>query len=320
MGISLLLAIVASVGVARVSFAATDAETAQTLYDQGLTLRDGGDDAGATKLFELAFAKVPSPIIGLDLAREYEKLGRLLDALKIVETIAAMPRLPEETERSTAARAEAAKLGVTLPPRIATLTVTVSGPGSDTATVIVDGAVVPPSAKGQPHKMDPGTHVIVIASEKELRREVTLAPGETRAFPIVLEAAPAPAPIAGPAPANASPYSSRSLGPLGYVGFGLAGTGLIVGTITGFMAIHKSSELRDGCRADGNCPPSEADTIHQARVLGNYSTGAFAVAIGGTLLGVYDLITHERTPPKTTTTGTVQPWVGVGSIGVVGAF
>jgi hypothetical protein len=316
---SLAFALFAGVAAPRTSLAVTDAETAQALYDQGLALRDAGDVPGSVKVFELAFAKVPSPIIGLDLARGYEKLGRLLDALKIVETIAAMPRLPEETERSTAARSEASRLGVTLPPRIATLVLVLTGAGSAGSTLVIDGALVPDSAKNQPRKMDPGKHTIVVASSKEVVTELLLAPGETRSLTLTVEGAPMAGPAPAPAPATTS-ASARSLGPLGYVGFGLAGAGLVVGTVTGLLAINKSSQLRDGCRSDGNCPPGEADTLHQARVLGNYSTGAFAVAIGGAVLGVYDLLTHKTEPAKTTTTGGVQPWVGVGSIGVVGAF
>ena len=45
-----------------------------------------------------------------------------------------------------------------------------------------------------------------------------------------------------------------NISPLVYVGFGVAAAGLIVGAVTGGLALSAASDAKEGCDANNNCP------------------------------------------------------------------
>lgn len=276
-----------------------DVETAKALYNQGLDLREAGDHVGALTFFRVAFARVQSPIVGLDLAREHVAALELVEALTVAESIAKIPVAPEETDKSATARADAAKLVTELQKRVATLEI-VTPPGS---LVVLDGVQLTP-ADAAHHRVSPGKHLLLVSAATLVRHDLVLGEGEVRK--VVVDAPRPPPTTLAPPPRDPAPTRSYTLT---YSGLGIASAGLLVGSITGVLALTRADSVHDRC-ANGNCPNDVADDVSGVRALGTTSTISFAVAGGGLLLAAFGYV-RERS---------VAPVVGLGTIGVTGTF
>ena len=294
--------------------ASTEADKARVLYNEALDMRDAGDHKGALQLFLAAYSHVRSPVIGVDLAHEQLQLGHVVDALAVVEEIGRMPVTADETEKSGLARAEAARLASDLPKRVGTLRVTTGRPLHAGERILVDGVDVPEGELAKGRRIDPGKHTILVRAAPDLQRDVVLAEGESSDLVIPLDDPRPPAPPIAPATAT------RTTSPLTYLGFGIAGAGLVVGGITGLAAFSKTASLDHACASNGNCPPDRDADIRSARTMGSVSTLAFAVGGTGLVVGIMGLLGVGSKQVAPATSGKITPWIGVGSAGVVGAF
>ena len=101
------------------------------------------------------------------------------------------------------------------------------------------------------------------------------------------------------------------------MGFGVAGAGLVAGSITGLMAFGDASSVKNACNGT-SCPKSVDSDLQGGRTLGWVSTIAFITAGVGAGLGVLGIFLSKG--GSTTTTGKVEPWIGVGSAGLRGSF
>jgi len=290
-----------------------ETEKARLLYNEGLDLRDAGDLKGALLMFQAAFKHVPSPVIGLDLARLHEKLGQLVEALEVTTAIAKIPVGAEETAKSASAREDAAKLEKELPKRIASIKLNVKG-GSETV-VTIDGVVVPADELGATKKVNPGKHVVVLRTAPDAKQEIDLGEGEAREVSL----RPETKTKLVTDPSLVAP--TRSTNVLAIAGFSAAGVSLLVGSVTGMVAFQKTSALQQACYADGRCPSGQEDNIHSARTMGTISTISFVASGAFAIVGIVGLVRGTAsTPASPTTSGSITPWISVGSIGLSGAF
>jgi hypothetical protein len=103
------------------------------------------------------------------------------------------------------------------------------------------------------------------------------------------------------------------------IGFGVAGAGVIVGGVTGILAIAKHDDVSSKC-VDSKCPPETWDDLDAGNTLGTVSTIAFVIAGVGAGVGLYGLLAPRDAddPPKAG--ASISPWIGAGSAGVRGAF
>jgi hypothetical protein len=98
-----------------------------------------------------------------------------------------------------------------------------------------------------------------------------------------------------------------------------AALGLIVGGITGVLAMGKHSTLSKEC-PNGSCPAGTPQSdLSSYHTMGLLSTIGFAVAIVGGGVGTYFLLTAPSAPPAPQTTG-IHPFIGPGIVGAVGRF
>ena len=116
------------------------------------------------------------------------------------------------------------------------------------------------------------------------------------------------------------PAAKKSLAPV-YVAYGVGGAGLIVGSVTGALAMSKASD----------CPNKVCNTqsdLDSAKSMATVSTISFGVGIAGVAVGTILLLTgksssesapaqakHQPAPKLA-----VHPWFGVSSVGVTGSF
>jgi len=287
---------------------AEDLDKAKLLYNEGLERRDAGDHAAALDLFRAAYGRVASPIIGMDLAREHIFFGQLVQALAIVEAVIKLPVLAEETDKSASARAEASKLALELPKRIPHLRLVVA-PGS---TVLVDGRLVPGSELGS-LALNPGKHEVIVASVTAVKRDVELKEGETRDLSFEPPKAAPPPPVVAPV-APAPSYT------LTYVGLGTAGAGVVLGSVTGLLALSYARDVHDRCASNGDCPPDAAGDLRASRTLGTISTISFATAAGGLILGAFGWVHASSRPGAPRVGAVVAPLPNGVAASFVGAF
>jgi hypothetical protein len=326
-------AIVASMLVTAVASAepsAADRETARTLMDQGHVLLEKGDVKEALKHFQAADEIMHVPTTAVPVAKLQASLGLLVEAR---DTLASsMRRTPEKAtdpQPFKDARAEGERLDASLAGRVPGLTITVKGVGDgEKPALAIDGLDMPAAALGLPRAVDPGHHVVVAkTATAEGRQELDLREGEQKAVEITFVSTGAPAippPRAMPDTPTAS-ATSHSPGLVTWVGVGLAGAGVIAGSVTGLMAISKTPGLTGEC-ANHICGPTAHSDLDSANTLATVSNVAFAVAGVGAAVAVISLLVgHEAStePPAESPAGsapTAHLWVGLGAAGLRGSF
>lgn len=263
------LALALAVGLA---LGASDAfagprEEAVTLADQAFDLMERGRYDAAALKFEKAAELYYSPVIALFWAKAEAKQGKLVEARRIVSIIEKKP-VPDDAKPSWKKAVEDASIfGVELDGRIPTVTLHVAGAPAATAT-LDDRSI----AAGEVAKVDPGEHVVVVTSGGEQRTE-RFRVTEKEAHRVEVD-------FAG---GVAAPEASASLiGPI--IAYGVAGVGLVVGTVTGVIFIRKADELEAACPNE-ICAPESADLLDETTTLGNVSTVAWVIAGLGAAAG-----------------------------------
>lgn len=303
-----------------------DKSTARDAYVAGMDLRAKNDHKAALEKFKVAYALVPSPITALEVGRSLVDVGQLVEGSEKLLEAATMPAKANESAEAKKARVEARKRADEVTPRIPSITVKLENAPKGNASVVVtvDGRSIPIDALAAPLKVNPGPHEITATVEgaDAKRRSVTVAEGETKDVTIRLpdQAVATRGASRGDPPRAAPRVEPGGTSTWTYVGFTVAGVGLVVGGVTGVMARSKASTLDgEGCTADHRCPSAASSDISAYNTLRYTSFGSLALAVVGVGIGIGGLASggsSER--PKAGLT--VTPWVGVGSIGLQGAF
>lgn len=301
---------------------AADKETARSLMDQGIELRDHKDYKSALARFEAANQIMHVPTTALEVARTQALLGLLVEARDTLAQIMTSVPAPREPAQFREARAQAQTLDTALEARVPTVTVTVSGAREGTAVNLsVDGVAVPSAVIGLPRRINAGHHVMIATtSTSEGRAEVDLAEGEKKDVSIVLAATAKPAPAATTTEEEPPPpalESHRSY-VLPIVLFSVGGAGLIAGGVTGALMLAKQSSLSTTC-PNHVCPPAAYGDLDTANMLATTSTIAFIVGGVGVAAGIVALIAGKPSAPAPTQ-ASIEPWVGLGWAGVRGTF
>lgn len=112
-----------------------------------------------------------------------------------------------------------------------------------------------------------------------------------------------------------------------WVGFGIAGVGLAVGTLFGADSIHATNTAKERC--DGaRCPPSAFEFIDQANTSAWISNVSFGVAAIGAGIGIWGLVKssgpakppgEERPSPHPAPPG-ISLQLGPGAFALRGTF
>jgi hypothetical protein len=250
---------VAAPGTAWAQQSPGDVAQARELFVQASELRDQGDAKGALEKFKAAHALAVNPITTFELARTYAALGMLAEAREAYASIASLPVQPDETERATLARRDAAKALDELKAQAPAPTVKVAAP-QDTPTVA-------PTPSGS---HEPATGV----------------------------ALQLPASSPADATRQAPDASGNHFGPLAYAGFGVGAAGFLVGTILAAATLSTASSIScstTSCAQSSVDAAHSARDLGVAAVI-SYTIGGLGVAVGVTDLLVYK---RGPTPPAT---------------------
>jgi len=334
----LFAALASAPGVAGAQRTAADIESARRLYNEGIELRDKGDMKGALEKFRAAHALGNTPITGVELCKAHAALGQPVEAREICLGVGRIPPLPQETQRSQEARAEAARIAEAEKAKIGALRIKVSGvPAGWEPTVVVDGVTIPPAALGEPRAVNPGTHTISarVGSGVETKATLETKEGEVRDVELIVQPPPAgeqPAPVVGAGQGATSPLPApekKRSNVFPVVAFTVGGVAALVGTAAGLAAMSGESDLADKC-TNKQCGRELHDDLESAKTWGNVSTAFFVIAGIGLGAGVVSMLATSSSksgalPPRTASAPkpsrpTVTPVLGLGGAGIHGTF
>ncbi|HEY5960967.1 MAG TPA: hypothetical protein VIV60_30635 [Polyangiaceae bacterium] len=322
----------------RVVWAQSEADraTARNLAAEGYTALKTQDFDTAEDRFRRADALVHAPTLVVDHARALIGLGRYVEAqerLELVMREGVADNAPWVWKKSVR---DAEQLVEAVKPKVAWLTINVTGPTNP--LVMVDGTQVPVAALGVRRAVDPGARRISASANGYEQKEisVTLPEGGERAVTLELPVDPsameAPAPPAKQkaAPQPAPMTKKRSVSPWTYAAFGLGGAGLVVGSVTGIVALGKRSDLREQCHQSLKCTGKAGDPSLSAqyqladeyRRYGTISGVSFGLGVVSTGIGVWLLLAAKRveTPEQPVAHASVVPYVTNNEVGLTGSF
>ncbi|HET7541908.1 MAG TPA: PEGA domain-containing protein [Polyangiaceae bacterium] len=310
--------------------AAENIAAARTLGIQGVQLADAGKCPEAIEKLTRAEALHHAPTILGRLGECQVNVGEVVAGTENLNMTVreVLPASAPKVFRDAQERAQ--KVLTAAMPKIAQLVIHVT-PANVKASVSVAGKPVPPALLGAERPTNPGAHQVTVSAEgyKPVQVTVTLAEGEHQEVTLQLEKDPnavgalpastvagAPPPVENPSP---QPAAKKSKLPA-FVAFGVGGAGLIVGGITGGLALSKA----------GDCPNKLCETqsdLDSAKTMATVSTIGFGVGIAGVAAGTILLLTSSshseksaRAQPARAPKFAMQPWFGLTSAGVSGSF
>jgi len=305
---------------------ATQKETARALMDTGRARERAGDQVGALEAYIAADKIMGVPSTGLSVARAYTALGKLVEARDALLRVARFPVEEGEPKPYAAAREEAARIEATITPRIPSLRIVVQNdPAPPKLAAAIDGAQVPAEALAFPVKVNPGARTVVVSAKGFLQVERTLEVKEREHAELRLRleidpnAPKEPEPRPGGAPIAEQP-TEEGVSPVAWVGLGIGGACLLVGIITGALAISKSSELDDVC-PDKGCPPERESDIDSMTALAHTSTVTLVLAGVGAVVGIAAVAAFYSSDEEDgTEDAALSLGVGPGSLSLWGRF
>lgn len=292
-----------------------DRVAARALAAEGQEALEKNDFTTAADRFTKADALIHAPTLMLGLAHAQVGLGKLAAAKVTYDRIVREGVAPRSPPAWGKALEDATREVATLAARVPQVTITVQGPES--ATVTIDGATVPGAALGAKRALplDPGAHVIRAEAAGFTAAETSVKLREGQSEIVKLTLAPAAATTTTPVEPVAKGGGSTQK-TLGFVALGMGGVGLVLGGVTGGLAIAKHGALADPC-AKG-CPADKLDELGSYHTLASLSTVGFIVGGVGAAAGTLLILTA----PKARSIGatSVTPVLGLGYFGAKGTF
>ncbi len=301
---------------------AEDRATARALAGEGYQALQTKDYAAAVDRFSRADSLVHAPTLMIDWARSLVGLGKLVEAQERYEQIireGVDAKAPKSWQRALSdAQTEVAAIK----PRLSWVTITVAG--ATDVHVTIDGTEVPPAAIGVRRAVNPGPRVVRATANGFLPKQMDLdlTEGGDASADFTLEPDPdAQAKPAPEAPSSEPAQEATHNHTLAYVALGVGGAGLVVGAVTGALALGKRSDLSKECNSASQCSSAQSGEVNSYHTLGTLSGVGFGVGIAGLGAGLALLLLEHDSAPAPASQGlVVHPYVGVSSLGAMGSF
>jgi len=301
--------------IARAEPSDADRATARALAREGYEAEKRGQYGIAADRFGRAEALVHAPTLLLGLARAQTGLGKLVEAQEIYERIIREPLAPNAPPPFEKAVEDAKSERATLIPRIAWITIVVSGAASP--DVVLDDAPMPAATLGVRRACNPGEHWVKASAKgfAPAERTFIVSEGSEQLISIPMEALPpaAPEPVAAPVvPVKRSAPGMPIQTGLAIGALGVGAAGLVTGGAAGIWVLARHASLSSAC-FQGQCPPSESGAINTYRAVADLSTVALIVGGVGAAAGVALVLTTPKGPQ-------VTAYAGLLSAGLEGRF
>jgi hypothetical protein len=303
----------------------SDKATARALGQQGEAALESSNWKQAEDYFRRADSLFHAPTLTLGLARAQAHEGKFVEAWEnyhriIVDNLTTPPVFAKALED---ARTELPSVEG----QRARLTITVTG--SDAPQVNVNDVPLKAAALGVARFVDPGHLVITVGGDglKTETRALDLGPGKEDAVTIALtKAAPAVAATDVPVPAGsvATPTGPSGGGsilkPVGIGALGVGAAGLVLGAVTGGLALSKHGDLKTACPTGACDTAASQSTLSSYHTLGTLSTVGFVLGGVGLASGITLLVMAPKSDSRPASTASIRPYLGLGSLGATGTF
>jgi hypothetical protein len=314
-------------------------EQARQLAAQGFDALQRKDYRAAEGFFRSADQLVHAPTLIVDHARALVGLGKLVEGHEEFELVLREGVAADAPRQWKKALAVASAELAALEPRLAWLTIKVTGPKR--VNILLDGKPVPEAMRGVRRATNPGARSISVHADRFLPADqtVTLVEGQTETVeltlkpdpnaPALVDSGPAPEVIVVAAPVVAEPPDRT----LATVLLSAGGVGLAAGAVTGFLALRMHTDLEKSCPG-GTCTPrtnteyaDDRKRLDRYRGLGTASGVAFAMGAGCALGGaaLFLFTGHrpvETSPARSDSSGgnSAAIAIGAGFVQVSGDF
>jgi hypothetical protein len=272
-------ALVAAAPLCRADGTDLDRQVAQSLFDDGRALLEGGRVAEACPKFAESQRLDPGGGTLLNLALCHELEGKLATAWTEFREALSLAVRDDRKDRQELAGAHIQALL----PRLTRLTVVVpEAVAARAPEITVDRTRLPAAAWSTEIPIDPGEHRVAVKAEGLPRWETTVTTvDEGRTYRIAIP------PAAGHQ--GSSPDEPRATGRRSgafWLLLGGAGLSLATSGITGVMALRANAYVSDNCSAarDFCRAPDAADAASRARTLAWVSTATLALGAGAGVL------------------------------------
>lgn len=301
--------------VARAEPSDADRATARALAREGYDAERRGLYGIAADRFGRAEALVHAPTLLLGLARAQTGLGKLVEAQETYERIIREPLAPNAPPPFAKAVEDAKRERADLVPRIAWVTIVVSGAPSPAVTL--DDVPAPTAILGVRRACNPGEHWVKANAKgfAPAERTFIVAEGSEQMVTLMMEALPAASPPTPPAPTPVAehPVTGMPLQTKLAIGaFGIGAAGLITGGAAGIWVLARHASLGADC-PHGLCSAGESNSVSTYRAVANLSTVALIAGGVGTVTGIALVLTTPKAPP-------ITAYAGFLSAGVAGRF
>jgi hypothetical protein len=305
-----------------------------------LAARDGieavleGRYSEGVAFLERAESMVPAPTHLLDLARGYDKLGKLVRSRELYLRLTKEDLPPSSPKAFREAQAAAVAELAKLEPRVPFVLIEVKAENAAGVNVSEDGVGLAAGLVGIKRPADPGTHTYAASADgfEAASATVMLREGSDEIVTLTLRRVRKAAGAVPPADGGdreldvSGTEASRGGFGLRTWGFVAIGAGALSAGVGGYFLVKAvgdqsdANELYDNCRPGGCSPDQRQEVVDRDEralngrraAIGFFAGGALALGTGITLL--------LTAPASSTETAGVKPWVGLNSAGVIGRF
>lgn len=269
-------------------------DAARALGTAGVEAFQAGNYDAASDKLEKAYALMNAPSIGLWSARALAKRNLLVEAANRYFEVASLQVPQGDAAVQRQAQVDAQSELEQLRPQIPQLTVRVAGADPSDVALSIDGRAASSSILGKARLINPGTHQVQ-ARAGSMQKSVSVDSALGKEASVTLDLSPVaqgknpPATPPASGDTSSSPPSTRRT--LGWIGVGVGGAGVALGSVMGGLALSKRSSLKsDGC-TDTVCPTKKQSDVDHLNTLRAVSTVGFIA--GGVLAsaGVVLLLT-----------------------------
>jgi hypothetical protein len=327
--IAVALGVLAIGGSALAQPSAENEARALVLFKDAVAALDRGDYAEACPKFDAAMKLFPSPSTELNIARCFERDGKIASAWAAYQRVLVLNRYTAQQKRRDALEKMANHGAAALQHRLPTLRIVVPAapPGLQ---VVQDGQELPAASFGVPLPVDPGAHELAATApgRETWKQAVTAIEGKTSEVTIVLAvAAPPPVGPLSPPPREPPPGVEQHRPGVPTWAWVTGGAGVaLVAVAAVFRADWAQIDAKQataGCGPDlTSCPRSyttlAADNAQKDRdralVLGLGAAGIAGVGAG--LVGIVTGAVARRRALHPPSMG-VAPWLGRSGTGIV---
>jgi hypothetical protein len=285
---------------------AQDIATAEALFNKGVEEIKAGNYKEACPAIAESQKLDPRPGTQFTLAECLARAGKSASAFVAFEdflrTVRALPAAQQDRYADRVKVAEDKKAEIK--PTIPELTIVLPSGAPSGAKITRDGTEITDPMMGLSLPVDPGAHRIIVEvpGKPPSGENVTLSPGEHRTLEVTVPGMK-PTKIDEPLnERNGKPGMGRAIGT--YAALGIGAAGLVMGGITGGLA------LSDKRTADAQCPkfacsPGGLDAVEHGRAMARLSTVGFAIGGAGIAAGVILFLTRPKADKPSISTDVV---------------